>query len=404
MKTAVCMKYVPVIARMRFDYEARTIIREGVPSEVNPFDVLGVVRAVELKSSPEDEVVVLTMGPPGAAEGLTECLALGADRGVLVTDRALAGSDTLATSRALALALGQENPDLIICGRNSTDGETGQVGPEVAELMGLPHVSHVRRLDLREDRRAAIVERITDEGFQTLECDLPAVICVTEGVAPELFPNRQQMEDAANKPVNEVNCAQLSDDASQFGADGSPTWVNEIRLVEPNRLGVTLQEVEPQDAARQIAESVRDRLAELGAEESSVSSPEALPRYPGATDRSIWVVAENSQDGLAHVTLEMLGKARDLTTVTRSEVVAVVIAPGGEAHASSLAAAGADRVLVLDNTDLGPVCSRAVSGVLTGAVEREMPYAILFASTADGRDLAARLAAKMGLGAHGGRH
>ena len=81
MKTAVCMKYVPVIARMRFDYEAKTIIREGVPSEVNPFDVLGLVRAVELKTAPGDEVVALTMGPPGAADGLTECLALGADRG-----------------------------------------------------------------------------------------------------------------------------------------------------------------------------------------------------------------------------------------------------------------------------------------------------------------------------------
>ena len=126
---------------------------EGVPSEVNPFDVLGLVRAVELKSEPGDEVVVLTMGPPSAQEGLTSCLALGADRGVLITDRALAGSDTLATSRALALALAREHPDLIICGRNSTDGETGQVGPEVAELMGLPHVSHVRRLDVSEDRK-----------------------------------------------------------------------------------------------------------------------------------------------------------------------------------------------------------------------------------------------------------
>ena len=284
MKTAVCMKYVPVIARMRFDYESRTIIREGVPSEVNPFDVLGLVRAVELKTAPGDEVVALTMGPPGAADGLTECLALGADRGVLVTDRALAGSDTLATSRALALALGREQPDLIICGRNSTDGETGQVGPEVAELMGLPHVSSVRRLDLSEDRRTAIVERITDEGFQTLECDLPAVICVTEGVAPELFPNRQQMEEAANKPVAEVSCADLSDDPSQFGAQGSPTWVNEIRLVEPNRLGVTLQEVTPEDAARQIADSVKERLAALqqaqGDDGGPSGSPEALPRYP----------------------------------------------------------------------------------------------------------------------------
>ena len=400
MKTAVCMKYVPVIARMQFDYEARTIVREGVPSEVNPFDVLGLVRAVELKSDPDDEVVVLTMGPPGAQEGLTSCLALGADRGILVTDRALAGSDTLATSRALALALGRERPDLIICGRNSTDGETGQVGPEVAELMGLPHVSHVRRLALSDDRRRAIVERITDEGFQTLECDLPAVICVTEGVAPELFPNREQMEAGAAKPVEEVNCAQLSDDTSQFGAQGSPTWVNEIRLVEPNRLGVTLQEVTPGDAAQQIADSVRERLAELSAAEPEASTS-ALPRYPAETGRAIWVVAENTREGLAHVTLEMLGKARDLTAITRSEVVAVVIAADGKRHAGYLAAAGADRVLLLDNSDLGPVCSRAVGSALAGVVADEMPYAILFASTADGRDLAARLAARLDLGLTG---
>ena len=400
MKTAVCMKYVPVIARMQFDYEARTIIREGVPSEVNPFDVLGLVRAVELKTEPQDEVVVLTMGPPTASEGLTSCLALGADRGVLVTDRALAGSDTLATSRALALALQREAPDLIICGRNSTDGETGQVGPEVAELMGLPHVSHVRRLGLSDDRRTAVVERMTDEGFQTLECDLPAVICVTEGVAPELFPNRQQMEEAAEKPIDEVNCSMLSDDPSQFGAQGSPTWVNEIRLVEPNRLGVTLQEVSPEDAARQIAQSVRDRLAELESAEPE-SSGEPLPRYPGSTERSIWVVAENSRDGLAHVTYELLGKARDLTTITQSEVVGVVISPNGESHASAMAAAGADRVLVIDNSSLGPVCGRAVGNALAEALLGETPYAILFASTADGRDLAARLAARLNLGLTG---
>ena len=94
MKTAVCMKYVPILARIQFDYEAKTIIREGVPSEVNPFDLLGLVRAVELKDSPEDEVVVISMGPPGAREGLTNCVALGADRAVLISDRALAGSDT----------------------------------------------------------------------------------------------------------------------------------------------------------------------------------------------------------------------------------------------------------------------------------------------------------------------
>ena len=320
MKTAVCIKYVPVISRMQFDYEAKTIVRDGVPSEVNPFDLLGVVRAAELKSEPDDEVVVLTMGPPGAAEGLTDCLALGADRAVLVTDRALAGSDTLATSRVLALALAREQPDLIICGRNSTDGETGQVGPEVAELLGLPHLSHVRKLDLSADRRGVVAERITDEGFQVLECSLPAVVCVTEGVAPELYPSQEQMEGAQSKPTDQVSAADLTSDTSLFGAEGSPTWVSEIRLVEPNRLGVRLEDAEPGDAAKQVAASVRDRLAEL-AQAAPVDSQAVLPRFPDSRERSVWVVAETTKDGLAHVTLEMLGKAREMTAVTQSEVV-----------------------------------------------------------------------------------
>ncbi len=400
MKTAVCIKYVPVISRMQFDYEAKTIVRDGVPSEVNPFDLLGVVRAAELKSGPDDEVVVLTMGPPGAAEGLTDCLALGADRAVLVTDRALAGSDTLATSRVLALALAREQPDLIICGRNSTDGETGQVGPEVAELLGLPHLSHVRKLDLSADRRGVVAERITDEGFQVLECPLPAVVCVTEGVAPELYPSQEQMEGAQSKPTSQVSAADLTSDTSLFGAEGSPTWVSEIRLVEPNRLGVRLEDAEPGDAARQVAASVRDRLAEL-AQATPVDSRAVLPRFPDSRERSVWVVAETTRDGLAHVTLEMLGKAREMTAVTESEVVAVVIASNGESSAQSLADQGADRVLVLDNSSMGPVCSRAVSQALAAVVDNERPYAILFASTADGRDLAARLAAKLELGLTG---
>ena len=412
MKTAVCMKYVPIIARMKFDYEAKTILREGVPSEVNPFDLLGLVRAVELKRSPLDEVVVISMGPPGASEGLTNCVALGADRAVLVTDRALAGSDTLATSRALSLALLREKPDLIICGRNSTDGETGQVGPEIAELMGLPHVSHVRKLDLSDDGKSVIVERMTDEGFQTLECVLPALVCVTEGVAPELYPNKEQMERAENIPAEEVTCADLLADGAagfsgglnQFGAEGSPTWVDEIRLVEPNRLGVLLEDVTPEDAAKQVADALRQRLAELAAADSAgsgKSAAAALPRYPNSREKSIWVVAENTRQGLAHVTLEMLGKARELTQVTKSEVVAVLIAPQQDDTVAELASQGADRVLVLDNSQVGPVYGRAVGQALAEAVRKETPYAVLFAATADGRDLASRLAARLELGLTG---
>ena len=409
MKIAVCMKYVPIIARIQFDYEAKTIIREGVPSEVNPFDLLGLVRAVELKNSPDDEVVVISMGPPAASEGLTNCVALGADRAVLVTDRALAGSDTLATSRALSLALRREKPDLIICGRNSTDGETGQVGPEIAELMGLPHISSVRKLDLSDDGKSVIAERMTDEGFQTLECGLPALVCVTEGVAPELYPNKEQMDRAQGIPAEEVTCADLladgpagpPGDLTQFGAEGSPTWVDEIRLVEPNRLGVLLEDATPENAAKQVAKSLRKRLAELAAESGAGSGPTSLPRYPGGKEKSIWVVAETTRQGLAHVTLEVLGKARELTQSTKSEVVAVLIAPQQDSTIAKLASQGADRVLVLDNSQIGPVYGMAVGRALAEAVQKELPYAVLFASTADGRDLASRLAARLELGLTG---
>jgi len=401
MKIVVCVKYVPVVARIQFDYENKTIIREGVPSEVNPFDMLGLVRAVELKSAPDDQVVVLCMGPPQARDGLLECLALGADRAILLTDRALAGSDTLATARALSLALKNEAPDLIICGRNSADSETGQVGPKTAELMDIPHVGQVSKLDLNADSNTIVTERLTDEGYQVIECPLPALVCVTEGVAEETFPNREQLAEAETKPLEEVTCAQLSPDSSQFGAEGSPTWVEEIRLVEPNGSGVIIEEEDPQVAAEQAASLLKERLAELDSADNGSQTAQPTERFPSSRDKSIWVIAESWPADLAHVTLELLGKARELTSFTRSEVAAVLIGPAQPDLNGQLAAYGADRVLVLDNTGKGPVWGRQVVQSLAAAVHQAQPYAVLFASTPDGRDLASRVAARLALGLTG---
>lgn len=401
MKIAVCVKYVPVVARMGFDYENKTIIREGVPSEVNPFDLLGLTRAVELKSGPSDEVVALSMGPPQAREGLTQCMAFGADRAVLLTDRALAGSDTLATARALSLALAREQPDLIICGRNSADAETGQVGPELAELMGLPHVSQVRKLEYASGGDSVTVERATDEGHQVIECPLPAVVCVTEGVAEERFPSRDDLAAAQDKPVEEMSCSDLAGDLSLFGSEGSPTWVEDIRLVEPSRLGEVINGEGPATAARQVAERLKERLAAISTETGPGPGEGTGARYPDNRERSIWVVAETAGGEIRHVTLEMLGKARQLSEITRSEVVAVLVGLSDTASTRALAAYGADRVLVLDNSALGPVCSRAVSECLANAIDNARPYGVLFASTPDGRDLASRIAAKLELGLTG---
>ena len=405
MKIAVCVKYVPVVSQIQFNYEQKTIIREGVPSEINPFDLLGLVRAVQMKAGPDDQVVAISMGPPQATEGLVQCLALGADRAVLVTDRALAGSDTLATARALALALGREEPDLIICGRNSADAETGQVGPEIAELMGIPHIGPVRKLDFQADSRTILAERVTDEGYQVIQSALPALVCVTEGIAPETYPGRDELAAAKENPVEEVSCAQLSSDISQFGISGSPTWVQDIRLVEPDRLAVVIEGESPDVAAEQVAGLLRDRLAALESTGGSQTSPTVAgvppERYPDSKETSIWVVAETSQAGLRRVTLEMLGKARELSSFTRSEVAAVLFGPPQEQLINELAAYGADRVLTLDNTALGPVYGSRVAHALGAAIHHARPYAVLFASTADGRDLASRIAARLGLGLTG---
>ena len=401
MKITVCVKYVPVVSRIQFDYEQKTIIREGVPSEINPFDVLALVCGIELKSDPQDQVLALSMGPPQAKEGLVECLALGADRAQLLTDRALAGSDTLATARALALALEAEQPDLIICGRNSADAETGQVGPELAELLGIPHISQVSELEYSSDRNRIVARRVTDDGYQIMECPLPALVCVTEGIAPERFADPEDLEEAQEKPIEEISCAQLSPDPNQFGLAGSPTWVEDIRLVEPSRLGVVISEEDPAVAAQQVAEHLKQRLAELAGAERPDDRVADTTRYAGQRDKSIWVVSESGRDGLRQVTLEMLGKARELSARTRSEVAAVVFGTASTGLVDQLASYGADRVLVLDNDSLGPICGRGVVQSMAEAITAARPYAVLFASTPDGRDLASRIAARLQLGLTG---
>lgn len=401
MKIAVCIKYVPVVAQMRFDPATRTMVREGVASEINPFDRLGVACAVALRTAPDDEVIVVSMGPPHTREGLLQCLALGADRAVLLSDRALAGSDTLATARALALLLAREQPDLILCGRNSTDAETGQVGPELAELLHLPHISQVRALSYEAQSRQCLAERVTDLGTQQVVCPLPALVCVTEGVAPERYPLPPEVEAAQQKPIAMVTCAQLDADVAQFGLAGSPTWVEALRPVLSSRRGVVITEADPTQAAQQVAAQVREHLQHLPTQHAATAQQPVTPRYPAQHQQSLWVVAERAGTGLRRVTLEMLGKARALSAITRSEVVAVLIGQRQDSLVQELMAYGADRVLVLDNTELGAVWSRAVSATLAEAVRQAQPYAVLFAATADSRDLAARLAAQLQLGLTG---
>ena len=199
MRIAVCVKWVPAVSRIRLDPETKRLVREGVPSELNGYDVLAVNRAVALKAQHGGSVTVYTMGPPDARRGLIRCLAMGADRAFHLNDAAFAGSDTLATARALALALGREPYDLALFGNSSVDAETGQVGPEVAELLGLAQITCVSKLDVAEGLVRA--ERTLENGVEVVEGALPLLVCLTEGAAPDAGPSRDDVRAAEDREV-----------------------------------------------------------------------------------------------------------------------------------------------------------------------------------------------------------
>src|SRR6185369_1412568 len=235
MKIAVCIKQVPEVAEIRFDPETNTIVREGVPNVVNPFDRRALAEAIRLRDLDSGDVLVITMGPPQAREALIGCLAAGADRAIHLVDKAFAGSDTLATARALALALGREDCDLIFCGKYSVDAETGQVGPELAEMLDWPQVTGVTKLELSDNRKALTAERETDDGFETIECGLPAVLTAAERLIRPIKVKEPQLDAGRKKPIQEISAVELSRDTSIFGFSGSPTWVKEIRSLARTR-------------------------------------------------------------------------------------------------------------------------------------------------------------------------
>jgi electron transfer flavoprotein alpha subunit len=396
MRIVVCVKWVPMLSALKFDPETRRLVRDGVPGEVSSFDLRALGAATALRQVHGGEVVALTMGPPGARDALLECLALGADRGVHLNDRALAGSDTLATARALAAAIRREAPDLVLFGRASTDAETGQVGPEVAELLGWPQVTGARRLALDPATRAFEAEREADDGFETLAGPLPAVVTAAEDLAEERFPTKAEREAAAGKPIAEVSAADVGLSPGDVGVDGSPTWVAGIEPVTIVRRG----EIVAGDSPEALARALGERLRALGALDARADERPPLGARTVGDGPAVWVVVDVGRHGVRPVTAELLAKAGELAAVLGGPVEAVAIGAGGE-HAAALAAAGADRVLLAEGPALVPYTTEAHAAILADAIRARSPRVVLLAASAQGRDLAPRVAARLGLGLTG---
>jgi electron transfer flavoprotein alpha subunit len=394
VKIVVLVKQIPNPSHVKLDPETRRLVREGVPLELNEFDVYAVTAAIGLRDGHGGEVVTMTMGPPQAEEALRTTLAMGADRAIHLSDRVFAVADTLGTSRTLGLAVEREGADLVLCGRKTLDSDTWQVPAETAAFLGWTQLTNADRLELADG--SLLARRETDDGYDTYELALPAVVSVAEGINEGIWPARKDVE--ATPTEGRIVVWQASDLVDQvdeydlrFGQTGSPTRVLAVKDVTPERRG----EIAPSSA--EAAGLVLELLDEVeGPPRSPWEKPERLGKKPGRS-YDCWSVVELIDGRPRHVSLELLGKGRELAGKLGGDNCAVVL--GEHDDAPELAQWGAERIVVLPVPDdyLPDVYARA----LRAFVEDVGPHALLIPSTVSGRDYGPRVAGELELGMTG---
>jgi electron transfer flavoprotein beta subunit len=258
IRIIVTVKQVPDTAEVRIDPETNLLIREGVPSIINPEDRNAVEAALCLRQEHGGTVTAVTMGPPQAEEALAEVLAMGADRGVLLTDRAFAGSDTLITAFTISRAIMRLGRfDLILCGRQAIDGDTAQVGPQLAGFLGLPQITYAEKISL--DGNSIIVSRGLEDCTEYVRVELPALITVTSEINQPRYPSLYNIQSACDGSLITLWGAEdLKVPLSMLGLNASPTGVRKIFEPERKRKGEVVSGSE-----KQMAKKLIEKLKEV---------------------------------------------------------------------------------------------------------------------------------------------
>ncbi len=240
MNIIACMKWVPDTHDVKVDPVTNALIREGVKHIINPFDENAIEAGLQLKEKTGGTLTVLCMGPRQAEEGLRQAVAMGADEAILLSDAAFRGSDTLATSNALAAAVRKIGEyDLVICGKQAIDGDTAQVPPGLAERLGIPQVTFAINIEPAESKRVR-VKRVADEAYELIEVRLPALVSVVKQINEPRYPSMKGVLKAKKFQVKTWGAADLEIDTSSVGFDGSPTYVSKTFVPTRHSRGQTL--------------------------------------------------------------------------------------------------------------------------------------------------------------------
>ena len=258
MNVVVCLKQVPGTTEVKIDPQTNTLIRQGINNIINPFDTYALEEGVRLKERCGGKVTVISMGPPQAEEALREAISVGADEVILLSDRALAGADTLATSYTLARAIDRlEQYDLIICGRQTIDGDTGQVGPELAEMLGIPFVAYISQIEELANGYMR-VQRMVEEGHEVIETPLPAVITVVKEINVPRLPSLRGLAKSKSAVIPIWTAQELGVDENMVGLSGSATKVIKIFFPERVHRGEILQGGELENQVESLINKLRD--------------------------------------------------------------------------------------------------------------------------------------------------
>ena len=259
MNIVVCIKQVPETTEVRINPETNTLIREGVKSIINPFDMYALEESVRLKEKFGGKITVITMGPPQADAVLREAISLGVDEGILLCDRAFAGSDTWATSYTLSGAIKKIGEfDLILCGKQASDGDTAQVGPGISTHLNIPQVTYVKKIEEVKDK-VMRVERMLEEGFEIIETPLPALLTVVKEINEPRLPSLKGMMRAKSAKITVWTQKDLNLDPQNIGLCGSPTQVVKI-FTPPQRIGGQIIAGEIPEIAEKLVSLIKDEI------------------------------------------------------------------------------------------------------------------------------------------------
>ena len=258
MKIIVCIKQVPNTTEIKIDPVTNTLKRDGVPAIINPDDKAAIEAALQLKDQCGAQVTVISMGPPQAEKALREALAMGADEAFLITDRAFGGSDTLATSTIIAAAIKKLGCDVVFCGRQAIDGDTAQVGPQIAEHLGIPQITYAAGLSYDETTGVLTVKRQFEDRYQILQVSGMCLVTMLSTMVKPRYMNVWDIVSQDEKEVGRITNEDMQLEKTVCGLSGSPTKVKASFTKQLDKT-VETKELAPEEAAKTILAALRQR-------------------------------------------------------------------------------------------------------------------------------------------------